>query len=179
MERYEVRLADGRTCCVRPARDDDARRVFELIGDMEGRRFAPGPALERWSAPRRDDRYACLVACADGEVIGVVNVRCEEQLHHVRPVAEIMELAVDGAWRGLGAGSGLFGAACRLARQRGCELIEVHSKTERARAHRFYRRQGMARTHVHLTLPLDRADAEMPAGGTAMAGADGEDGNHG
>lgn len=178
MDRYETTLEDGRACCVRQAHDEDFRRVFALIGDMEGHAFALWPARERWTAQRSDDRYACLVACADREVIGFINVRVEEQLHHERPVAEIMELVVDGAYRGCGVGTVLFDAARRLARRRGCELIEVHSKTERVRAHRFYERQGMARTHVHLTLPLERADAARGAMSEAPTYEDGEDGDY-
>lgn len=155
MERHGIELADGRACCVRRAEEGDLGRIAALIGDMERHGFAPEPLYARWSEQLDCGRYTCLVACVDHEVAGLINLRCEWQLHHERPVAEIMELVVDPGERGRGVGGVLFGAASRLARKLGCELIEVHSKNERTAAHRFYERQGMVKTHVHLTLPLD------------------------
>ena len=154
MDQWRTELACGDVVTVRRAEEADVRAVAALIGEMENRAYPLEAFYERWSEQLRDGHHTCLVACMDDVVMGCLNLRCEWQLHHDRPVAEIMEMAVAGGSCGKGVGGVLFTAACRLARQLGCELIEVHSKNERAAAHRFYEREGMVKTHVHFTLPL-------------------------
>ena len=128
--------------------------IRRLVGVMEGREFAPGPFACRFRELLGDACRACFVVELDGRPQGYIAVRVERPLHHELPVAEVLELVVSPEARGQGLGSVLLGCACDYARQEGCELIEVHSKVERARAHRFYEREGMRKTHVHLTMPL-------------------------
>ena len=139
---------------VRRARPEDEGLVRRLVEDMEGYDFAPEPFSRRFGELLGDARRACFVVELDGSPAGYIALRVEHPLHHERPVAEVVELAVSPEARGQGLGAALLGHACDYARDEGCELIEVHSKVERTRAHRFYEREGMRKTHVHLTMPL-------------------------
>ena len=54
---------------------------------------------------QRDEHFWQSVYVLDGQVRGFVNMRMEGQLHHGGPVAEILELIVDGSARGRGIGA--------------------------------------------------------------------------
>lgn len=64
--------------------------------------------------------------------------------------ARISYFAVDTDARSAGIGRALEEHATRLARERGCELIEVHCHTRRTRAHAFYFRQGYEESPKYL-----------------------------
>ena len=59
-----------------------------------------------------DSKYYCLVCEYDGDVIGVLNLRIEEQLHHAERVAEIMEFIVDAKYRKHSIGKEMFMQIC-------------------------------------------------------------------
>ena len=139
---------------VRAATAADARALCALVGDMEGEELDLAAFARRLGAQLADSRYSCLVCDEGGEVLGMLNLRIEDQLHLARPVAEVMELVVVPGRRGEGLGARLLESACRAAVERGCELLEVTSKFERRDAHRFYEREGMSKTHYRLSMPL-------------------------
>lgn len=60
--------------------------------------------------------YYCLVCERDNNLIGVLNLRFEGQLHHSECIAEIMEFAVDSVDRKQGIGKEMFANACQLAK---------------------------------------------------------------
>jgi GNAT superfamily N-acetyltransferase len=64
--------------------------------------------------------------------------------------ARISYFAVDKDARSRGIGAGLEAEATRLARERGCALLEVHCHTRRNRAHEFYARQGFEESPKYL-----------------------------
>lgn len=81
---------------------DDCEKVYRLICEMECKQLL----FERFSAIYREQlsdwHYYCLICEQNNHVIGVLNLRFEEQLHHSEWIAEIMEFAVDGResiWR--------------------------------------------------------------------------------
>ncbi len=96
----------------------------------------------------------------DGDALGLLSLRMEEQLHHCEKIAEVMEFAVAAPHRSQGAGQALFESACKIAAQCGCAQIEVCCARPRAGAHRFYEREGMKRSHFKFTMPL----TDMPQG---------------
>ena len=60
-------------------------------------------------------RYDCLICERDGKAVGVLNLRFEKQLHHCEAIAEIMEFAVDAAYRGQEIGKKMLAIAmCAL-----------------------------------------------------------------
>ena len=73
----------------------------------------------------KDSHYYCLVCELDEEIVGVLNLRLEEQLHHVGKVAEILEFSILNGYRNKGIGKEMFEQACLVAQSKGCLQIEV------------------------------------------------------
>lgn len=137
----------------------DCESVYYLICQMECRELP----FDRFSAIYRkqlDDRENyCLICEQDGQVIGILNLRFEEQLHHGAYIAEIMEFAVDPACRSRDIGKGMFAEACRIAREFGCVQIEVACNQLRTDTHRFYMREGMHNFHYKFSKSLTGNDS--------------------
>lgn len=117
----------------------DVKRVYELICDMEQSTLPYGEFERIFLAQLEDGAYYCLVCRREGELVAVLNLRFEEQLHHAGKIAEIMELAVDGSYRNRGLGR---------------ELLELACNQLRRDAHRFYLRQGMSCCHYKFSRSL-------------------------
>jgi GNAT superfamily N-acetyltransferase len=85
------------------------------------------------------------VACHDGDVVGWIDVGV---VHHLQADAygEIGGLVVSGAHRSGGIGAQLVLRAEQWVRERKMIRIVVRSQIAREAAHRFYLRQGYART---------------------------------
>ena len=132
----------------------DVKRVYELICDMEQSTLPYGEFERIFLAQLEDEAYYCLVYRRDGECVGVLNLRFEEQLHHAGKIAEVMELAVDGKYRGRGLGRELLERACALAKERRCMQIELACNQLRRDAHRFYLRAGMQCYHYKFSRSL-------------------------
>lgn len=133
---------------------EDCESIYRLICDMEGRELP----YERFRGIYRDQldsgQYYCLVDERDGAVIGALNLRFEEQLHHAERIAEIMEFAVDPAFRNRGIGKGMLEEARRIAEEYGCTQIEVACNQLRKDTHRFYLREGMHNFHYKFSRSL-------------------------
>lgn len=132
----------------------DVKRVYELICDMEQSTLPYGEFERIFLAQLEDEAYYCLVCRREGELVAVLNLRFEEQLHHAGKIAEIMELAVDGSHRNRGLGRELLERACALAKERRCMQIELACNRLRRDAHRFYLRQGMSCYHYKFSRSL-------------------------
>jgi GNAT superfamily N-acetyltransferase len=81
------------------------------------------------------------VAVLDERVVGVAVFR-EFENTHVGRRFYIDDLVTDETERSTGAGRHLIAYLEQLARERGCAGLELESGTHRARAHRFYFREG-------------------------------------
>lgn len=138
----------------RRATAQDCQAVYRLICEMEGKRLAFDSFRAIYQQQMDSQAYVCLVWERAGEVVGVLNLRLEKQLHHAARIAEIMELAVAPAARGQGVGTELLRAARRLARARGCAQIEVACNQLRADAHRFYGKAGLHNFHYKFSQSL-------------------------
>ena len=143
---------------LRRAGAEDCLKVYELICDMEQKELPPERFRAIFRAQLSDGRYCCLVEERDGALIGVLNLRFEEQLHHADRIAEIMEFAVAPSFRNRGIGKDMLEQACRIAKERGCSQIEVACNRLRERTHRFYLREGMHSFHYKFSRSLDGND---------------------
>ena len=91
------------------------------------------------------DRHAVIVACLDRQVVGWIDVGLVQHLQS-GPYAEIGGLVVSEVFRNQRVGTRLLRAAEGWARDRGVKDVVVRSQIAREAAHRFYVREGYART---------------------------------
>jgi GNAT superfamily N-acetyltransferase len=85
---------------------------------------------------------ALLVATEGDEVQGVLSLHFLPQLALAGDICRISYFCVDDNARGAGVGQRLLLEGEALARQRGCDRLEVHCHSRRERAHAFYQREG-------------------------------------
>ena len=138
----------------RSAAKEDCRAVYEMICDMEAREL-PYLAFEAiFRELLADGSHEFLVFELDGNVIAVIHLRYENQLHHAARIAEIMEFVVRSDCRNRGYGQDLFRLAVEAAETRGCLQIEVACNQLRKDTHRFYMREGMKNYHFKLSKGL-------------------------
>lgn len=131
----------------RIATEADCEAVYRMICDMEAKTLPYDQFADIFRRQSGDPRYECIVREEDGQAMGVLNLRYEEQLHHAGLIAEIMEFVIAAGWRGAGRGSDMLAYACRRARERGCLQIEVACNQLRRDTQRFYLREGMKNFH--------------------------------
>ena len=134
------------------AGDFDA--VYRLICELENQTFDRRKLHEIYMQQLQDMHYCCLVYEFEGEIVGMLNMRFEMQMHHAGMVAEILEFAMSGQHRSQGIGHELFAEACRIARSESCTFIEAVSNQVRRDAHRFYLREGMQNRSYKFSMPL-------------------------
>lgn len=140
---------------VRAAVLADEKAAYALICDMEQSRLDGAAFHAVYVEQQESPAYCPLVyETAEDGVIGFLNLRIEDQLHHCGRIAEVMELAVAEGHRSRGVGAALFREAGRLAKGRGCLQMEVCCNRLRLDAHRFYEREGMKKYHFKLTMSL-------------------------
>ena len=136
----------------------DCFAVYEMICDMEAKLLPYRAFADIFQKQLEDPDYECIV-CEEGrDVIAVLNLRYEEQLHHAARIAEIMEFVVKAEYRNKGYGKGLLAYAERCAKENGCVQIEVACNQLRKDTHRFYSREGMKNYHFKFSKDLTGAD---------------------
>lgn len=139
---------------LRKAEFNDCQKIYELICDMENKQFQYDTFSKIFQKQMNHSNYYCLVYETDKRVIGVINLRVEEQLHHCEKIAEVMEFAVQKNYRKQGVGKKLFEYACEMMRNVGCSQIELATNQLRKDAHRFYVREGMKNYHFKFSKSL-------------------------
>lgn len=80
------------------------------------------------------------------QVVGFITLHFSIQLAFENNFCEIGYFVVDSRVRSQGVGRQLEEKACSVAKEKGCDHINVFSIIHRADAHRFYERQGY--THI-------------------------------
>ncbi len=140
---------------IRIANWEDRNRIHALICDLEQEELPYERFCEIYRHQLESDLYCCLVFEQNQQVIALLNLRMEDQMHHTARIAEVLEFATDPACRSQGIGRQLFAFACDLAREKGCLQIELSSSRSRTGAHRFYLREGMDQSHYKFSLPLN------------------------
>lgn len=134
---------------IRKANRKDLPDVYRLICILEEGKEPEFRAFQSiYEKMLSNEHYALLIASQDDHILGFLDLRFEEQLHHGGAVAEILELVVDPAIRSMGIGKTLLEATRQEARDHSCQLIECSSDAKRKRAHAFYERNGMICDHL-------------------------------
>ena len=117
----------------------DAQILAQLLGDLDYPN-TPEAIAERVVKMATNPDSCLLVAEADGKVVGFISLHYIPQIALAGEFCRISYLCVSDQCRGSGIGQKLLDEAERLAAERGCDRMEVHSHTRRVRAHQFYAR---------------------------------------
>lgn len=133
---------------------EDCPQIYELICQLEDTQLPYARFSRIWETQVGSPDHVSLVCEEDGMLLGVLNLRFEDQLHHADTMAEIMELAVRSGSRSRGIGKALITWAYEVAREKGCLQIEVSCNQSRVHAHRFYLREGMENHHFKFSHKL-------------------------
>lgn len=139
---------------IRLAVSADQLEIYSLICALEETSFPQEMFAWGFYTMLSSASHLLLVAEEEGQIIGLLHLRMEFQLHHCGTVAEIIELIVSREVRSKGIGAALLKAAREQAIQHHCIQFEVTSNQKRKQAHRFYQREGLEQTHIKLTEAL-------------------------
>lgn len=96
--------------------------------------------------------YYLLIAEKDGQVIGMAGFTVKYYLHREKPVLYVGSLVVKEEYRSQGVGKNLMERMELIARQRGCNSIQLNSNKRRVRAHKFYEKLGF----VEMSLKFEK-----------------------
>ena len=132
----------------------DCERVYSLICDLEGRELPFEKFHEIYCEQLNSKHYYCLFGEKDNNILAILNLRFEDQLHHAERIAEIMEFVVDTSCRSQGSGRQMFEKAVQIAESYGCTQTEVACNQRRKDTHRFYLREGMDNSHYKFSKRL-------------------------
>ena len=126
---------------VRPARPDDAPGLAPLTTQLGYPVEASEQAERLARVLGREDEAVLVAVDATDAPIGWIHVQQRTPLTSA-PHAQIAGMVVDEAHRSDGVGAALLTAAEAWAEERGLPSVQVYSRVERERAHRFYERHG-------------------------------------
>ncbi|MFU2318460.1 GNAT family N-acetyltransferase [Rahnella sp. PCH160] len=118
---------------------DDAQILAGLLGDLDYPNTTEVIA-ERVAGMAANPDSRLLVAESEGRAVGFISLHFIPQIALAGDFCRISYLCVSSESRGEGIGQKLLDEAERLAADRGCDRMEVHSHTRRVRAHVFYAR---------------------------------------
>jgi GNAT superfamily N-acetyltransferase len=150
---------------IRSAALSDAQAISRLLTQLEypgtpdflevrlaGMLRDPAETLLVWEEPNdpADPENAAPQPPGPPRILGLLSLHFIPQLALRGDFARISYFAVDDTTRSKGIGRAMEEEATRLARERGCALIEVHCHSRRKRAHEFYARQGYTESPKYL-----------------------------
>ena len=107
--------------------------------------------------------YRVAIAGSD-RVVGFISLSLQKHLHHAATIGEIQELIIEPACRGQNIGQTLLRHMEQIALQAGAVTVELSTGMHRKDAHRFYEREGFARSHYRFVkeLQAERQDTCRP-----------------
>ncbi|TLX58794.1 GNAT family N-acetyltransferase [Stutzerimonas nosocomialis] len=140
---------------IRDAVAGDVEAIGQLLADLD---YPPDAGLGPRLAQLAEHPDARTLVAADGErLLGLLSLHFIPQLALPGAFCRISYLCVNEGARSLGVGALLESTALRLARERGCDRLEVHCHQRRTRAHGFYARQGYEESPKYLIKSLKEA----------------------
>jgi GNAT superfamily N-acetyltransferase len=138
---------------IRKATLADARGITKLLDQLD----YPGSEaflVQKMEMIINDPLKELLVYDLDDNVAGFIILEFLPQLGLKGDIARIGYFAVDERYRSKGIGKEMEGYIENLAREKGCDRIEVHCHERRKDAHRFYYRQGYYESPKYLMKSL-------------------------
>ena len=145
---------------LREARRDEVRQIVEMLLDDElGKtREDPGdltPYLKGFDAITADPLNTQYVWEENGELLGCLQLTVIPGIGQ-RGLwrAQVEGVRVDGARRGSGVGHKMMQAVMAIARERGCDIMQLTTNKARKDAQRFYEALGFEKSHEGMKVKL-------------------------
>jgi GNAT superfamily N-acetyltransferase len=150
------------TLHLRPATPADLPAIVALLADdVNGAQredaslpLDPGYTAA-FAAIEADPNQELIAAEQDGCIVGTLQLSFLPGLSFKGAWrGQIEAVRIAGDLRGQGLGGEMIRWAVERCRQRGCRMVQLTSKTNRADAHRFYEKLGWKKTHAGFKLRL-------------------------
>jgi len=127
------------------------------LGSQRERYEQPLPEgyQQAFAAIDTDPNNELIVACVNGEVVGVQQITFTPYLTHQGSWRATIEgVRISASVRGKGIGSEMIRWAIQRAKERGCHLVQLTTDKKRTDALRFYEQLGFEATHEGLKMRL-------------------------
>lgn len=138
---------------IRAARLADADDVALLLGQL-GYLTDLADAARRLEEISASDADKILVAQSGPEVTAVASIHFMAYFHRGELLCKITAFVVKDGYRGQGIGSALLARIEQIARERGCQRMELTSAIGRREAHTFYEGKGYQKAGYKFYKPL-------------------------
>ena len=115
----------------------------------------PAPYYAAFEAIDADPNNELIVAHANGEIIGTLQLMFLPHLSHQGGMrAQVSSVRVAEQFRSQGIGTDMMKWVLKRARERGCLLMQLTSSKSRTDAHRFYEKLGFEKTNIGMKIKL-------------------------
>ena len=139
---------------IRAAELSDAADIALLLGQL-GYPTEVTEASRRLQEVSATDADEILVVESGREVTAMASLHFMAYFHRGERLCKIVAFVVKAGYRGQGIGSALLARIERMARERGCQRMELTSATGRQEAHAFYEGKGYHRAGYKFYKPLE------------------------
>jgi PhnO protein len=141
---------------VRPAKTEDAKKVFEFICALE-ETYYDYTVFENYYARNLSNKDNIYLVAVDetNNVIGYLSCHGQILLHHLSIVFEIQELFVEKEYRNHKVGQLLIETVEKKLKDNNYRFLEVTTNINRSDTHRFYKKCGFNKTHYKFTKILE------------------------
>ncbi|MBJ9984859.1 GNAT family N-acetyltransferase [Acinetobacter sp. S40] len=126
---------------IREAELKDAQ-ILQVLLDQLGYVESVEFIMSKIKTFAEDPHQYIFVAQIGAEVAGFLSLSMIPQIAVAGDFARVAYLCVEKKFRGQKVGQALLAYAEEIARQRGCDRMELHSSDHRKLAHQFYLAQG-------------------------------------
>lgn len=152
---YDIIKLFGSDTMIRYATMEDVNDIYELICELEEKRFDKNIFFKYYKRNLKDDKFIYILE-ENHDVIAFGSIYFHYPLHHCAIIAEIEELCVKQTHQHQGIGSKMFTALCACAKEKDASQIELSCHKTRQIAHAFYKKQGMKQQHDKFTYVLEK-----------------------
>jgi PhnO protein len=132
---------------IRVALADDVNFVCEIINLLEHNKLDEELIKQKFLNCLKSQNQYYFIAEVNLNPVAFAALNIQSPLHNTNSIAEIQELVVLDNYRNTGVGSSLIDFLTNIAKECGCETIELASNANRIDAHRFYLRNNFVQTH--------------------------------
>jgi PhnO protein len=139
---------------IRKATLNDLESIYQLLNHLEQSTLSRTAFEQIFEKNITDESVFYFVHEFGNHIIGFVSLHIQHLLHHTGKVGEIQELVVKDEWQGKSIGKNLLLIVKETAKAQGCVNLEVTCHQKRLKAHQFYEKVGMKKTHYKFVMNL-------------------------